>query len=114
MAKFSPGTDTTIAASEPQLDVAVSASAPLKIGKHVFQLVVQDDSGNDSTPAQVTIIVIDTERPTAVADVIDAAGRRNASPQVTIPVGKPFSLTGDRSTDIGGVVKKWTWTLLQP
>ena len=113
MAKFTPGVDTTVKSDEPSLDVVASANAPLKPGKHVFQLVVTDDSGNDSDTASVTIIVIDQDRPTAVVDLIDATGGRISEPEVKVPFGKPFQLTGDRSTDVGGSVKVWNWTLLR-
>lgn len=113
MAKFVPGTDDNVKSDEPLLDVQASAATPLKPGKHVFQLVVSDDSGNDSDTASVTVIVLDQDRPTAVIDLIDPAGGRNPAPEVKVPFGKPFQLTGDRSTDIGGVVKVWNWTLLR-
>lgn len=113
MAQFVPGTDTTVKSDEPLLDVAATPNTPLKPGKHVFQLVVTDDSGNESEAALVTVIVQDTERPTAVIDVIDERGERIASPEVKLPFGKPFRLTGDRSTDIGGQVQVWNWALLR-
>jgi len=113
MAKFVPGVDDTVKSDEPLLDVAVSTDAILKPGKHVFQLVVVDDSGNNSDTASVTIIVQDTERPTAVVDFIDEAGNRNPAPEVVVPFGKGFRLSGERSSDIGGAVKVWNWTLLR-
>lgn len=113
MAKFVPGTDASVKSDEPLLDVAVSPNAPLKPGKHVFQLVVVDDAGNESETANVTIIVQDTERPTAVIDLINERGERIATPEVNVPFGRAFRLTGDRSSDIGGEVKVWTWTLLR-
>lgn len=113
MAKFVPGTDTTVKADEPLLAVQASIAAPLKPGKHVFQLVVADDSGNNSEPASITIIIQDQERPTAVVDLLDEAGGRVSTPEVRVPFGKPFQLTGDRSSDIGGEVKAWSWTLLR-
>lgn len=112
MAKFVPGTDTTVKAEEPALQVQVSPTTPLKPGKHVFQLIVADDAGNDSAPATVTIIIEDQDRPTAVVDLIDERGGRVSTPEVRVAFGKPFQLTGDRSTDVGGVVKAWSWTLL--
>ncbi len=113
MAKFVPGTDTTVKADEPLLSVQVSPAKPLKPGKHVFQLVVADDSGNSSDPASVTIIIQDQTRPTAVVDLIDATGARISTPEVRVAFGQAFQLTGDRSSDVGGEVKAWTWTLLQ-
>jgi hypothetical protein len=113
MAKFVPGVDTTIKSDEPLLDVLASVAAPLKTGKHVFQLMVTDDSGNESDRASITIIVQDLERPTAVVDLLNVDGKRVSDPVVNVPFGKPFQLTGDRSSDIGGVVKVWNWVLLQ-
>lgn len=113
MAKFTPGTDTAVKSDEPLLEVLASRDTPLKPGKHVFQLVVTDDSGNDSSPAAVTIIVVDEQRPTAVIDTLRRDGTRNPEPEVSMPFGTAFTLTGDRSTDVGGQVQTWTWTLLQ-
>ena len=113
MAKFVPGTDTDVKSDEPLLDVVASTATPLKPGKHVFQLVVVDDAGNASETASVTIIVQDTERPTAVIDLITERGERIASPEVNVRFGTPFRLTGERSSDIGGVVSTWNWTLLR-
>lgn len=113
MAKFVPGTDTDVKSDEPLLDVAASAANPLKPGKHVFQLVVVDDAGNASDTASVTVIVQDTERPTAVIDLLTERGERIATPEVSVPFGTPFRLSGDRSSDIGGAVAVWSWTLLR-
>ncbi len=112
MAKFVPGTDVNINSNEPILDVETSAN-PLKPGKHVFQLIVADDAGNDSEAASITVIVQDQARPTAVIDLVDDHGNRVPSPEVHVPFGKTFRLTGDRSTDIGGQVKTWNWSLLR-
>jgi hypothetical protein len=113
LAKFVPGNDTLVKSDEPLLDVLASVATPLKPGKHVFQLQVSDDSGNDSNSASLTVIIEDLERPTAVIDLIGPGGRRISDPVVRVPFGKSFQLTGDRSSDIGGVVKVWNWTLLQ-
>lgn len=112
MAKFVPGVDTEVKAEEPMLDVAVSRETPLKVGKHVFRLIVIDDTGNESAPATVTIIVEDRERPTAVIDLIDAAGNRIPDPEVRLRFGDAFRLSGERSSDIGGTVRAWNWALL--
>ena len=113
MAKFVVGQDQTVESDEPMLEVVLDRAGPLKIGKHVFQLIVADDAGNASEPASVTIIVVDRDRPTAVIDVIDDNNERNPAPSVEIPFGAAFTLTGEKSTDVGGVVKSFTWTLLQ-
>lgn len=113
MAKFVPGTDTSVKSDEPLLDIAASANTPLKPGKHVFQLVVTDDSGNASAPANITIIIVDSARPTAVIDMLDATGGRVPDPEVKVPFGQAFRLSGDRSSDVGGAVKVWNWTLVR-
>jgi hypothetical protein len=113
MAKFVPGTDSSVKSDEPLLDVAASPQTPLKPGKHVFQLVVTDDAGNESAPANVTIIIEDQERPTAVIDLLEERGGRIAEPEVRLAFGQAFRLTGDRSSDVGGEVKVWNWSLVR-
>lgn len=114
MAVFRPGTDTEVVADgDPQLDIAIEANAQLPVGKHVFRLVVVDDAGNESEPAVVTIIVADQSRPTAVIDVVDASGGTHPEPEFTIALGQRFGLSGRRSSDVGGQVRTWRWTLLR-
>lgn len=113
MAKFIPGQTKDVSADEPTLEVLADLKNPLKVGKHVFELVVTDDSGNQSEPATVTIVVLDKERPTAVIDLINAAGQRISRPTVELALGERFVLTGERSSDVGGVVKSYHWKLLQ-
>lgn len=113
MAKFVPGTDTSVQSTEPNLEIVVTPQARLAVGKHVFQLAVTDDSGNESAPAQITIIVQDPDRPTAIIDFVDAGGRVNPAPEVRVATGQKFSLTGARSFDVGGSVRTWRWTLLK-
>jgi hypothetical protein len=36
-----------------------------------------------------------------------------STPSVVVPFGQAFTLTGDRSSDIGGKVVVWNWNLLQ-
>jgi len=52
----------------PEVEVTVAANAPLPAGRHRFQLVVEDDSGNISAPSITEVIVRDTQKPTAVLD----------------------------------------------
>jgi hypothetical protein len=52
----------------PDVEVTVTPSAPLPVGRHRFQLVVEDDSGNSSQPAIAEVIVRDNQKPTAVLD----------------------------------------------
>lgn len=112
MGQFVPGRDTEVTfEGDPTLEVLVDRANPLKVGKHVFRLVVTDTAGNRSEPAIATIIVVDRDRPTAVLDVLDAAGRALVPP-FTLGFGDKFVLSGKGSADIGGDVRSWTWTLV--
>ncbi|MBL0125195.1 MAG: PKD domain-containing protein [Betaproteobacteria bacterium] len=66
--------------------------APDKLGRYDIQLAVTDDNGNQSSPVVATIIVADTDNPTAVLDATPASGT----------VGLSVTLSGSRSTDTGG------------
>jgi len=85
----------------PEVEVTVAPNAPLPAGRHRFQLVVADDSGNSSDPSVVEVIVRDTQKPTAVLD----APRE-------VELGRSFQLSGRRSSDIGGRIVRYTWTRL--
>jgi hypothetical protein len=85
----------------PSFTVNVDPASPLAIGPHVYQLVVVDDSGNVSAPAAATVRVADNAAPTAVLDA-----------PTTVPLGQSFTLSGARSSDIGGQVVEWRWTPL--
>lgn len=97
MPDFRPG--VPVVSSDPT--VVVDATSGLRPGRHRFQLVVEDDAGNASEPTTVEVIVVDDTRPTAVLD---------APPRAT--VGRPFQLSGARSSDIGGRIVKYRFTLL--
>lgn len=99
MAEFRAG--QPVVTDTPEVEVTVSANAPLPAGRHRFQLVVQDDSGNSSDPSITEVIVRDTQKPTAVLD----APRE-------VEVGRSFQLSGRRSSDIGGRIVRYTWTRL--
>ncbi len=95
--------------SDAQLKVN-PGSNPLPIGQHTFELTVADDSGNESVPARVRVIVADTQAPTAVIDVRDGNGQPLANNR--LPFGAAFALDGSRSADIGGQIVKYTWKLI--
>ncbi len=90
------------AAPDSLLTIESAAGSPLPTGTYTFQLVVTDDSGNNSNPATVRIVIADDQAPTAV---IDAPGR--------VGIGQDFSLSGERSIDVGGELTKYVWTLIQ-
>lgn len=100
MPKFVVGTpvETTV----PTVEVTVDAQTPLPIGKHKFQLVVVDESGNQSLPDTVELVVRDSINPTAIL---------RAPSQVEF--GRSFILDGRASSDVPpGKVLKWIFTLL--
>ena len=101
MAQFLPG--QAISTEEPAVEVTVNPENPtLAPGRHSFQLVVVDDSGNVSLPDVVEVIVRDTVLPTAVLE----------APK-TVQPGQSFFLNGKRSSDVApGRVVKYEWTLL--
>ncbi len=82
----------------------------LPVGQHRFSLTVVDDSGNTSTAAQVSMIVIDTTAPTAVLDLHNEQGRTITDGRVEF--GSGFILSGKRSVDIGGTINKYIWEVV--
>lgn len=100
MAEFVIGTD--VVTTDPTVEVTVSANRPLSVGRHTFQLIVVDDSGNISAPDQVVVIVADQQAPTAVI----------SAPEL-VPSGRSFTLDGRRSFDVGGgSIASFRWTLV--
>jgi hypothetical protein len=99
MPEFTPG--TPIKTDAPKIEVTVTPLKPLRPGRHVFTLSVVDDAGNASrNTAEFTVIVVDGEAPTAV---LDGPAR--------VAFGTSFVLTGERSTDVGGTIKTYIFTL---
>lgn len=101
MAKFE--INVPIETADPLIVVEVDPAKPLARGRHLFSLQVTDDSGNESEPDQVVVIVADSERPTAVLQ----------GPQV-VDLGKDFQLSGQKSFDIGGRITSYRFTYLGP
>lgn len=103
MATFTIGTD--ISTTTSSIDVTVDPAKPLAVGKQRFRLVVVDDSGNSSLPADVLITVADKGAPTAVIE---------ASSSIVM-TGASFRLDGSKSFDTGGgKVVKYIWTYVGP
>ncbi|HEX6042059.1 hypothetical protein [Longimicrobium sp.] len=91
-----------IETTEPFITVDASAQNPFKVGKLIFSLVVVDDSGNESGQSTFTVNVIDSERPTAILTGPDK-----------VPQTQSFKLDGSRSTDVGGRIVRYRWTLVR-
>ena len=90
--------------------VDVSTASPLPLGLNRFQLVVIDDAGNPSEPAFLNVIVRDTDKPTAVLQMVDSSGR---AIDPSVPFGSSFILTGVNSKDTApGKIVEYQFTLL--
>lgn len=108
MPEFKP--NQPVVQREPLVRVDVTAASPLPVGANRFRLIVVDDSGNESEPTFLDVVVRDTTRPTAVLDVVDANGRR-VDPVVA--QGASFILSGARSSDVEpGKVVEYRFTLV--
>lgn len=108
MAEFKP--NVPVVQKDPLVTVDIDPANPLPPGKYRFQLVVIDDSNNESAPAVLDVIVADTERPTAVLDVVNV-DKAIVAPNVA--AGNSFFLSGARSSDVApGKVKAYRFTLL--
>lgn len=90
------------AAPDATLTITISPNQPLPVGTHVFQLEVIDDSGNRSQPTQFRLTILDDQAPTAVI----------TGPE-RVPFNREFSLSGERSRDLGGgTIARYVWTLV--
>ena len=93
--------NTPIQTQDAKLQINLTPQQSLPPGKYTFELVVTDDSGNQSMPVQAQVTVRDTTRPVAVL----------TTPQF-VDVGKAIVLDASKSSDIGGKIDKYTWRLL--
>ena len=95
---------------DPVVHVDVAATAPLPVGANRFRLIVVDDAGNESDPSFLDVVVRDTQKPTAVLDVVDVNGKRI---DPLVPAGQSFTLSGARSSDLApGKVVEYRFTLV--
>jgi hypothetical protein len=108
MAEFKP--NVPVVQTDALVSVDIKHDSPMPPGKYRFQLVVIDDGDNASDPAFLDVIIQDTERPTAVLDMVDG---NNARIDPTAQIGTSFNLSGARSSDVApGTVKGYRFTLL--
>jgi hypothetical protein len=97
--KIFDSTDPT----DSQLVVTIDPAQPLTVGSYVFQLEVEDESGNRSAPAVFKMAIVDTTAPNALIDGSDK-----------IPFNTAFTLSGKRSFDVGGGhIERFHWTRIQ-
>lgn len=93
--RWTVGTAPVVETTDPTRVVA-----PLPLGRHPVTLVVTDDSGNDSPPVSGFITVVDSVAPVAVLDA-----------PLTATADVAMALSGTRSTDVGGRVIRYRWTV---
>jgi hypothetical protein len=108
MPEFKP--NQPIVQKEPVVKVDVNPRAPLPLGANRFRLIVVDDAGNESEATFLEVVVRDTERPTAVLDLVNDDLKR-IDPVVSR--GQSFILSGARSSDPSpGAVSEYRFTLV--
>lgn len=108
MAEFK--TNVPVVQKDPVVTVEVNEREPFPAGPLRFRLVVVDEAGNESDPSFLDVIVRDSEKPTAVIDVVNAEGKVL---EPVVSVGASFILSGSRSSDVPpGKVKEYRFTLL--
>jgi hypothetical protein len=96
--------NTPIETEDALLEISMDPEVPLRPGQHIFRLIVTDDSGNVSAPADVEVIILDSQAPTAVLDV---------EPSRTLEFGSDFRLSAARSSDVApGQLARYSWTLI--
>ena len=91
-----------IKTADANLNIETDSSKPLAVGVYEFQLVVVDDSGNESAPTITKVIIRDDKKPTAVIDA-----------PTTIGFAEDLLLSAQRSVDIGGKITEYRWTLIK-
>src|SRR5262245_1193892 len=79
---------------------APAGTPPLAPGRYTASLVVVDDSANQSASTSATFVVVDDKAPTAVLDA-----------PTSVSNTAELSLSGSRSSDIGGRVIEYRWTV---
>ncbi len=99
----------TVETADDQLVIKMPNSK-LPVGQHRFSLTVEDNAGNTSQPAIISVIVVDDQAPTAVVDLSDEQGRNVTNGRIAF--GRGFILSGKRSTDIGGTIAKYSWEVV--
>ena len=108
MPEFKP--NVPVVQADPVVKVDVKRANPLPVGAHKFRLIVVDDSGNESAPAFIDIIVRDTDKPTAVIEAVDANG---GVIEPVVSQGASFILSGSKSKDTDpGKIKEYRFMLM--
>lgn len=105
------GTGASISTTAATLDASPffdGGVAPA--GTHYFQLVVSDNSGNQSQPFVLQVRVLDSEAPTASLRTLDAKGQARS----VFVEGETITLDGSQSTDVApGQIVSYSWEHVQ-
>lgn len=88
-----------VTTTSPSVVLDVDAAHPLTVGAHIVRLVVEDDSGLQSAPDEVRVLVLDTVAPTAVLTAPSS-----------VPFGAGITVSGSASLDVGGDIVAYSWT----
>ncbi len=108
MAKFK--VNVPVSQSSADVKVEGTADGDLPLGPNRFSLVVVDDSGNESEAFTLVVTVTDSDKPTAVLNVVNSDGKV-IDPQIAF--GQTFILSGAASVDKEpGKIKEYRFTLL--
>ncbi len=81
---------------------SLAINDPVAAGLQRYQLIVDDQSGNLSAAAEISIVIraVDTEAPTAVLSLTDSNGQAISNGRVEF--GDDFYLSAQGSSDAGG------------
>ncbi|MCC6829080.1 MAG: hypothetical protein IT550_12715 [Novosphingobium sp.] len=102
--------NTPVVQKDAVVKVDVAAANPLPVGANRFRLIVVDDAGNLSDATFLDVVVRDTQKPTAVLDMVNSDGKRI---DANVGQGESFTLSGARSSDVApGKVVEYRFTLV--
>ena len=90
--------------SDATVTVDATVTNPVNPGDHVFQLIVVDENGVESLPAEQTVTIgPDDRKPQAVLTAMPAE----------VAFGQPFTLDGTESTPVPGhQITSYKWIMV--
>ena len=93
-----------VVTSDATVTVDASVTNPVDPGDHVFQLIVVDENGVESTPVEQRVTISpDDRKPQAVLTAMPAEAA----------FGQPFTLDGTESTPVPGhQITSYKWIMM--
>jgi hypothetical protein len=93
-----------VVTSDATVTVDASETNPVDPGDHVFQLIVVDENGVESTPVEQRVTIgADDRKPQAVFTATPAE----------VAFGEPFTLDGTESTPVPGhQIMSYKWIMM--